>query len=489
MHKYKLTGSIFFLLCSLVVFAQTGNNKYDIQFDNNLHCKINAELSLEPSDTVLRVSGYGAWNYDEGWAGFIKDLSAFDQNGNTVTLTKNGKHSWRINGKPPGKLSIRYSVDYSYADKPGWKDGPKSTSAFYDGKGLFLNSASLFIYQSEKNQTTVNFSVPAAWKVSTPWQKDGNGNRFHEKTMEPFIKNVIVLGEFPSVNMRVENFNFTIISLGYKSDVLSLIAPAAKKFITDFSKIFKYKDTVTNYVMVWFQDEEWDTGEAYGSSYVIVNPDVPVNQNRLVWSTMMGHEIFHYWLGKLLKAEDYATSQWFSEGFTEYFATRSAIKNKIISPALFQSLMQHRLLLYNKFRFRFGTPYENISLIEAGARKSNYNAAVYDGGYTVALCLDIILTTNSNGKVSLNDFLLAMYDNIGKKTKPYTTADILFYLEQTGGKEAIDFYKKYVEGKDMIPVNKYLTKIGLIAVNGFYVAPNEKAKPDELLFRKSFFGF
>src|SRR4051812_37525069 len=56
-------------------------------------------------------------------------------------------------------------------------------------------------------------------------------------------------------------------------------------------------------------------GAAYRGSFVYCYPD-PTEANSGEWGNTFAHEIFHFWNYTRLRGADYASSQWFQEGFT-----------------------------------------------------------------------------------------------------------------------------------------------------------------------------
>jgi predicted metalloprotease with PDZ domain len=45
----------------------------------------------------------------------------------------------------------------------------------------------------------------------------------------------------------------------------------------------------------------------------------------------IAHELFHSWNGHRIAPADYASPQWLSEGFTEYFANLALVQEEVIS--------------------------------------------------------------------------------------------------------------------------------------------------------------
>ncbi len=79
-----------------------------------------------------------------------------------------------------------------------------------------------------------------------------------------------------------------------------------------------------------------------------------------------------------MKAADWPTSQWFSEGVTDYIATRAMVDGGFMTANELFDEMQKHVSFYALFKQ--GIVYDDLSLVEAGSHKTTHNAAIYDGG-------------------------------------------------------------------------------------------------------------
>jgi predicted metalloprotease with PDZ domain len=103
-----------------------------------------------------------------------------------------------------------------------------------------------------------------------------------------------------------------------------------------------------------------------------------------------------------------------------------------------------------------------LSLIEAGKNKGGNYSQLYFGGMYFALALDIELLTATNGKKRLTDYMNLMFHQFEKKTgKTYTYSDLVSIASHVAEKDMSAFFNQYAEKPGKIPVEEYLTKIGL----------------------------
>ena len=96
----------------------------------------------------------------------------------------------------------------------------------------------------------------------------------------------------------------------------------------------------------------------------------------------------------------------------------------------------------------------------------------YTYGSAVALALDLSLRDRSNGRISLDDYMRAMWRAHGKPGgpeaglvgKPYTLADARARLAEVSGDRAFadEFFDKYVEGREVADYSRLLLRAGYI---------------------------
>ena len=107
--------------------------------------------------------------------------------------------------------------------------------------------------------------------------------------------------------------------------------------------------------------------------------------------------------------------------------------------------------------------------------KTNFSTtfiSYYTYGAAVALALDLSLRDRSNGKLSLDDYMQAMWRVHGKPggsqpglvAKPYTLADARARLAEVSGDRAFadEFFDKYVEGRDVADYARLLLRAGYV---------------------------
>ena len=109
-----------------------------------------------------------------------------------------------------------------------------------------------------------------------------------------------------------------------------------------------------------------------------------------------------------------------------------------------------------------------MSLLKAGENKGKYRFLVYNGGWAVAMALDVTIMEKTDGKKTLDDFMEAMFNKYS--TTPYTFTDLVKTANEVAGSDLSDFFAQYVEGTKLLPLRDYLGKLGYKMLDVLYDA-------------------
>jgi predicted metalloprotease with PDZ domain len=439
----------------------SGSYFVKIKKDAPLIADVQAQIPVK--DGHLYMAPWGADFLPNGWATFVRELQITDEKGRSLPFAPAKSGEWQISNGYNGVAKLSYQVDLSFT-KSKWRSGNEQAGIFQEN-ALFIVSKALFIISDAAGERQIKFELPPNWKSSTPWPStSAQPQTFIATNNEDLIDNSIVLGEHVEYVFREGNFTFTLALLGSVGKSKDLVAITLKKVFQNYLRIFN-KTPPSKYLMTIFYADEADA-EAFKTSSAFSERDIISKNNLIRWGNTLAHEFFHSWNGHQIQGADYASSQWFSEGFTEYFANLALVQQKLISEDLFVKKMENNLGLY--FYFNVAPVFENVSLKEAGSNKGRNRLGVYNGGWTIAFCLDVLIRNKTQNRKSLEDFIRLMYQKYGLTAKKYRYEDLLTTASETIGYDLTDFFKRYVEGKEMLPVSDYLNDIGLAGYTQFY---------------------
>jgi predicted metalloprotease with PDZ domain len=448
---------------------------YTLAYDGGKVMHVRAELTVNDDGKLLIGQFGGIDHLPNQWATFVTNLRV--ENG-TVELL--GKEGWRTDAR--GRVVLRYDVDLSYAEG-SWPAGNEQAGRKFP-RALFTVTKPLFVYSSASDSAEVTFDVPEKWLIAAPWRAL-SPRRFAVKKMTSLTENSLVLGEFPMRTVRVGAFNMTIATPSEKA-----IPPELERLVAQTGAMAArlFPDTPPDeYVMTFFRESSED-GEAFDSSAAFTSPESFDRSSLMVTGHTVVHELFHYWIGHKIHAADRERLAFFTEGFTDYYATRVMFASGVLTRSEVDARVGNRLTGYEYF---FASPlFEGVSLAAAGKRKGSYRLGVYDGGWMLALALDVRIRQATNGAASLDDVMRKLFATHGLTDTPVAEQDIVAAASVVRGENAEPFFAKYVDAREALPTTDLLRTLGWRVIGQPYAAEMYviDAEPNNALRRAIFSG-
>jgi predicted metalloprotease with PDZ domain len=429
--------------------------------ENPLSAAVDARIPVK--DGKLFIAAWGANQLPAGWATFVSEFAARDGSNRPLPFETKPNGVWQLTGGFTGIVRLSYKVDLSFT-KNKWPYGNEQAGSFQDN-ALFVVSKALFVVSDVVGMRRIAFETPPTWKVSAPWQPLGSApNAFVATDKDDLINNSLVMGKHVEYVFNEGNFTFILALFGRAANSRDLLAPTLQRVVRSYVRVFD-KTPRSRYLMTVFYSDEADA-EAYSKSSAFTEHDTITKNNLILWGNTLAHEFFHSWNGHAIRAEDYESTQWFSEGVTEYFANLALVQQGLISRDLFVKKMEKHFGLY--LYFKTSPAFAGVTLKEAGARKGRNRLGVYNGGWAVAFCLDVLLREATQNRMNLADLMRLLYERFGLTGKKYLYDDLVIAATETAGRDMKDFFNLYVEGKELLPVQDYLKRAGFEGYTQFY---------------------
>ena len=79
-----------------------------------------------------------------------------------------------------------------------------------------------------------------------------------------------------------------------------------------------------------------------------------------------------------------------------------------------------------------------------------------------------MIRDETQGRKSLEDFMRLMYEKFGLTSRKYRYEDLVATAGETIGRDLGEFFKKYVEGNEVLPVRDWLKRAGFNGYTQFY---------------------
>ena len=457
--------------------------RYEVAYDGGPIIHMTAYLPEGDGRLLIAEEG-GIDQLPDQWATFIRNLRVTTAGGAAIPATSAGKSGWTIRANVAVELRYDVALDYAVGR---WPAGNEQSGRLFP-HALYSVTKPLFLYTTGVTRSAIHFSLPAGWKVAAPWKSTG-ANDFEAASVPSLTGNSLVLGQFPTAAVRVGQFNVTIATPGY-TEVPPLLAKALAETGAMVTRVFD-RTPPGRYLVTFFREDVED-GESYEDSAAMTSPFPFDSAGMVVTGNTLVHELLHYWIGGRIAPADHDSIAWFTEGFTEYYANVALARSGAVPHDLLAMKLTNHVAGY--LYFMESPLFAKVTLAEAGRKKSSYRFGVYNGGWTVALSLDVMIREESKGRKSLDDAMRLLFERHGLTRQPVSSDDIRKAASDVIGRDLSGFFDKYVAKREELPVAETLAKLGLelrgqpYAADVFLIdAPSISAAQRTL--RHAIFGF
>ncbi|EHQ26947.1 M61 family metallopeptidase [Mucilaginibacter paludis] len=411
---------------------------------------------------------------------FAKNVEGFvaEANGEKVAASKTSKNTWHIESGSASSVKISYDV-YCFE--------VSVRTSLVDASQGFLSTSGMFMYPDGMlhEPSTLHIIPYQGWKtVSTSLEAVG-GDPFtlYSPDYDTLFDSPIQVG-----NQDV--FDFDAAGVKYEVAMCGGGNYDKGRLKKDITKIVEQETAIYNdnpnkrYVIIVHNYAKGGGGLEHLSSTVLgATRDGYTNEatyhNFLV---LVAHEHFHLWNVKRLRPfalgpfdyekENYTTNLWIAEGFTTYY------QSLIMRRANLYALDDHLKIVADNLSGIDNQPGSKIQPVSEGSfdawikfyrpneNSANTTISYYNKGAAIAMLLDLEIIYASKATMCLDDVMKYMYDEYYKaKKRGYTDAEFKIALEKFTGKNLDDFYKKHINGVDVIDYDNYLNYAGYKLVN------------------------
>jgi hypothetical protein len=337
-------------------------------------------------------------------------------------------------------------VGYAPLAAKGWP-APRE-SGLADASHVVLVGRSIFVKTPEMGPSTVTFSLPSGWKPVTPWEaQPGSAGGFSVADAGDLLENLVVFTrEDPGV-VVAGGFRLLVTRMGHWQRVGKEVRRVLGGVVPRLVQLVGAGDR-ERYLVVLLPTVDGGA-ESYRHSFALTVDKPPSRANSAVWGNLIAHEIFHLWNGWRLRGADYASSQWFQEGFTEYAANVSMTAARLVTQAGFLDKLSTHVANYRKLQ----TSLEGIG--------SHKGPPLYSAGALVAFTWDVQLRAATGGKRNVWDFMRALWERTGRGQRPYTWQDMRATLESMARVDWDGYHRASIEGRDPLPLDAAFRLAGL----------------------------
>ncbi|TCD12834.1 M61 family peptidase [Pedobacter frigidisoli] len=482
----KFLGTALFSVLSLYAFAQN-EISYTVSFPNAVHheAEITMEIPNVPAGSLMvRMSRSSPGRYATHEFGKnVYNLKAFDSNGKSLLIKQPAGDVYEI-------PSHGNAVKITYTLFGSWIDG---TYAGFDETHAHMNIPATFAFpvgmDARPRLVQFKYADKQNWKVATQLKPMGK-DTYYAANLQYFMDSPTEIADYKTASWQVKNTDG-------KMQTIHLISHSNDTQLAIDNYAEMLKKMVDEHLAVWGEFPTYDYGNYYfledvypdnagdgmehrnSTSIVQRTPKIEGYEANLLGT--FSHEYFHSWNVERLRPKtlepfnfehsNISDELWLAEGFTQYYGslllTRSGLKTVDNAIETFNGIANAVLNSPGAKNFSPISASRYAVFADAGVaidqtNKSNIFLSYYTYGAATALALDLRL--RSEFKLTLDDYMRALWKAYGKPEIAYTVPD----LEKTLGELtknpafAKDFFKRYIYGTEKNDYAKLLLNAGLV---------------------------
>jgi predicted metalloprotease with PDZ domain len=482
--------------------------QYRFSFPESQHrwMQVEAEFNrLTQPSVELRMSRSSPGRYSiHDFAKNVYDVHAFGEDGKEIATTRPDPSGWSVSGFG-ARLVVKYKV---------YGDSLDGTYLAVDETHAHINMPSVIMWARglDLEPIRIVFDQPPGqlWGAATQLRRVGTAGEFTAPNLQYLMDSPAEFGsgslkQFESGGAR---FLVAVHHLGTDAEL--------DDFTQDLSKIVEqegliygeFPDYENGYYTFIGDYLPWAGGDGmeHRNSTVMTAP-LSLKSDRLQALDIAAHEFFHGWNIERIRPAgiepfDFDRANmtdllWLGEGFTQYYGPLAMRRAQVVDQARTLSSMAGLIVdlaLSPAHDVRSAVEMSRMAPFIDGGRpndRTNWDRAVtsyYPFGGAIALALDLTLRERSNGDVSLDDFMRAMWTKFGKPSSagseppssvgsalrrtvpqgyvdhPYTVADAEATLGEVSRDPAFahDFFTRYITGHEVADYARLLARAGVL---------------------------
>jgi predicted metalloprotease with PDZ domain len=502
MHVMLVRGRIAVVFVALLAAATARAQapvEYRLSFPAAVHHVMQVEITFRdvpPGSFQIHMSRSSPGRYAA--FDFAKNVFAeriTDGNGKMIAAGRPNAQEWDVAGHD-GTIHISYSI---------FGDRVDGTFLAVDTTHAHLNfpAALMWARGMTNRPARVIFVLPpgSGWRIATQLYPTADPLTFTAPNLHYLMDSATEVSNFTMRTLTVparesggkpQTLRIAIHHLGTDAEVNTFVA-GFEKIVREEQAIFgELPDFEPGYYTLMADYLPWSEfdGMEHRNSTVLTSRN-PLAKNTTGKLSQAAHEFFHCWNVKRIRPatlEPFAFEDanisgelWLAEGFTNYYERLVMVRSGISDPLTGISSVAGEIggvIFSPGAQFRSAVDMSRLApFVDRGASPdadywANTFVTYYSVGDVIALGLDLTLRARSDSRVTLDDFMRAMWRVHGKPagsapglvSKPYTVSDVRARLAEVSGDStfAADFVRRYVEGTEHIDYAPLLLRAGYL---------------------------
>ncbi len=490
----KLSRRLFAtsVVCLAIAGGSSANGpvRYRLSIPEPQHRWLQVEATFRDvvhAPLELRMSRASPGRYSlHDFAKNVYDVHAFGRDGRELPASRPDPDGWTV-ADHGGAVTVKYKV---YGDRV---DG---TYLAIDPTHAHINMPAAIMWARglEDRPATVTFEQPpgAAWRIATQLHPGAAPLEFTAGNLQYLMDSPI---EFGPITMRqftvgLRTFRVALHHTGTDAD-LDAYVKDVEKIVRQEGAIFgEYPEFEPGHYTFLVDSLPYAHGDGMEHrNSTVITSSLSLATARADLLDTAAHEFFHCWnveriRPKGLEPFDFDRTNlsgelWLAEGFTQYYGPLVLHRAGLVdfaSTARALGGLVDTVINDSGRRVRSAEDMSRMAAFIDGGHtvdRTNWTNTVisyYSFGGAIALALDLSLRDRTDSRVSLDDFMRAMWRRYGGPggsregyvDRPYTIDDAEAALAHVGGDRtfAREFFARYIRGRDAADYPRLLARAG-----------------------------
>jgi len=493
-RRFAIAALVAF--CVSVALRAQGPASYRLAFPDREHRMMTVEATFTdvpagPLQLRMSRSSPGRYALHE-FAKNVLDVRATDADGRPLTIAHPNPHQWDVSGHS-GEVRVSYRV---FGD---WVDG---TYLAIDNTHAHINMPAAIMWARgfDARPISVRFEPPpgASWRVATQLLPGRDSLTFNAPNLQYLMDSP---AEFSAFSLRT----FTVSDQG-RTPVFRVVAHHGGTD-ADLDALVRDIDTIVRETRYVFGEFPAFDANAYTfitdhlpgndrdamehrNSTVITSPR-PIAADRLGLLGSVSHEFCHAWNVERIRPAslepfnfddvNMSGELWLAEGFCNYYGALVLRRSGLVSvreyardigSAIATVMTAPGRKVRSAIEMSQMAPFVDGAKFEDRTGFPDTYVSYYTWGEALGAGLDLTLRDRSDGRITLDDYMRALWDKFGRSASPrlgyvespYTVADLKATLAQVSGDAAFasQFFARYIEGHDVVDYAQLLSRAGLL---------------------------
>ena len=468
---------------------------YRLSFPEREHHMMQVDImfpDVPPGPLQVRMSRSSPGRYSiHEFAKNVFDVRITDEAGKPLTVSRPNPNGWDVTGHS-GTVRVQYRV---------FGDRVDGTYLAIDSTHAHINmpAALMWARGMERRTMTVRFERPpgTSWNVATQLQSGTDAFSFSAPNLQYLMDSPAEFSQFSMRTFTVPDENrtpvFRLAAHHAGTDAeLDTLARDAQSIVREAKHVFREYPPFEGNTYTFIADYlPWANGDGmeHRNSTILTSPS-SIRTSRLDLLSTIAHEFFHSWNVERIRPQSLepfnlddvtlSGELWLAEGVTSYYAPLLLKRTGLTTVRAFAQDMGSAIdtvvnspgrSIRSAVEMSQMAPFVDRAFSGDRNNFSNTFISYYTWGSVIGLGLDLTLRDRSDGRVTLDDFMRALWEKYGRPgtrtpgyvETPYTLDNLKSVLAAVANDAAFaeDFFARYIHGREVVDFKQLLAKAGL----------------------------